>query len=181
MRDCCNEIDDVINDIEAKERGGQQIFDWQDVAPGEVYELRDLRDNRLVEYLKLEMRLDWLEHSNIIKSEDDNEVRIFYRNKIVTIKLNEVDKTKAYLKVNRKNVRELNVGRYPNEDNSSGLNLTDSAASMVEQLGQLGDILSSSNGTKSFDAGWKSPKTVIVKLTGNTTLNDAQFIGVEIN
>lgn len=67
------------------------------------------------------------------------------------------------------------------KDNSSGLNLTDSAASMVEQLGQLGDILSSSNGTKSFDAGWKSPKTVIVKLTGNTTLNDAQFIGVEIN
>jgi hypothetical protein len=66
------------------------------------------------------------------------------------------------------------------KDNSTSLNASSSATSLIAELDKLGEILSSSNGTKTLDAGWKSPKSVKVKLTGNTTLNDAQFIGVVV-
>jgi hypothetical protein len=63
--------------------------------------------------------------------------------------------------------------------NSSIFNASNSTTtSLITQLDQLGDILSSSNGTKTLKAGWKSPTSFTIKLKGNTTLNNAQFIGV---
>jgi hypothetical protein len=52
-------------------------------------------------------------------------------------------------------------------DNSTIFNTSVSATSVITKLDLLGDILSSSNGTKAFDAGWKSPKSVTMKLKGN--------------
>ena len=44
---------------------------------------------------------------------------------------------------------------------------------MNETIDQLGGILSKSNGTKIVAANRKSPKSVSIKLVGNTTISDA--------
>lgn len=60
-------------------------------------------------------------------------------------------------------------------------NSVNSMSIMNEELNQLTSILSQSNGTAMVDAGWQSPFNLEIKLVGNTTLNDANTIGVIVS
>lgn len=72
-------------------------------------------------------------------------------------------------------------------DNSSGLsqllaiNSTDSSTLINGTLDQLSGILTESNGTRTIAADWKSPRSVSVKVAGNTTISDANTIWVTVH
>jgi len=72
------------------------------------------------------------------------------------------------------------------EDNSSDFNQllansTNSSTLINETLDRLGEILSESNGTKIVAADWKSPRSVSVKIAGNTTISDANTVWVTVH
>ena len=46
---------------------------------------------------------------------------------------------------------------------------------------ELRDILSESNGTKMVASDWKSPRSVSVKIAGNTTISDANTVWVTVH
>lgn len=57
-------------------------------------------------------------------------------------------------------------------------NSTNKTTLINEKLNALGDVMSESNGTAIVDKGWKSPKSVVVKLSGDGTLANAISIGI---
>ena len=119
LRDCCNEIDEIIKDVETMERGGEQIFIWEDISPGHERKLKEIDYIRLRNFLKRDYDIDWLDYSDITKSEDNDEIRITYKNKVITIRLDEKVRTRAYLNINRKKMRALNICIIPLEDKTS--------------------------------------------------------------
>ncbi len=78
---------------------------------------------------------------------------------------------------------EINVLNASSSDFNQALttNSTNSTSLMDEKLDLLTSIVSESNGTITTDAGWKSPSSFVIKLTGNTTLNDANIIGIIVS
>ncbi len=72
---------------------------------------------------------------------------------------------------------------------TSGLNGESSinAPSLLEQSNNtfakpsLKSSSSTLSGKSKLDADWKSPATVIIELAGNTTLDDANFIGIRVH
>ena len=60
-------------------------------------------------------------------------------------------------------------------------NSTNSSTLINKTLDQLGEILSESNGTKIVAADWKSPRSVSVKIAGNTTISDANTVWVTVH
>ncbi len=87
------------------------------------------------------------------------------------------------INLHSKLVEELSKLRY----SSSGFNQllaansTNSSTLINETLDQLGEILSESNGTKIVAADWKSPRSVSVKIAGNTTISDANTVWVTVH
>jgi len=51
---------------------------------------------------------------------------------------------------------------------------------MLDKLNQLTSIISESNGTKIVGVDWK-PRNIEVKMVGNTTLYDANFISILVS
>ena len=101
------------------ERGGEQIFIWEDISPGHQRKLKEIDYIRLRNFLKRDYDIDWLDYSDITKSEDNDEIRITYKNKVITIRLDEKVRTRAYLNINRKKMRALNICIIPLEDKTS--------------------------------------------------------------
>jgi hypothetical protein len=65
--------------------------------------------------------------------------------------------------------------------NSSLANNSTNTTSLInEKLNALGDVLSESNGTAIVDKGWKSPKNVVVKLSGDGTVDNAVSVNVDV-
>jgi len=52
---------------------------------------------------------------------------------------------------------------------------------MLDELNQLTSIISESNGTKIVGVDWKSPRNIEVKMVGNTTLYDTNFISILVS
>jgi DNA-binding PadR family transcriptional regulator len=114
LQSCCEEIEKAIEMKRNLEPWGQQIFIWQDVPPGHVMKLRDLEDKRLIDYLEQEFDLKWLSSSEVTKFENDDILKILYKNKSITIELLE-DRRKAILKIDRKPMKGLNVNLLPTD------------------------------------------------------------------
>jgi len=80
---------------------------------------------------------------------------------------------------------ELNILNASNSDSNSNQSLTSGSTNatslMLDRLDQLTSSFSESNGTKTVGADWKSPRTVQVKMAGNTTLYDANIIGILVH
>ena len=68
-----------------------------------------------------------------------------------------------------------------NSNQSLTTGSTNGTSLMLDRLDQLTSSFSESNGTKTVGADWKSPKTVQVKIAGNTTLYDASIIGILVH
>ena len=66
-------------------------------------------------------------------------------------------------------------------DQSLSTNSTNSSTLINETIDQLSGIFSESNGTMMVAADWKSPKSVVVKMAGNTTLSDANTMWVVVH
>jgi hypothetical protein len=77
---------------------------------------------------------------------------------------------------------EINILNASTIDSNSNQSLTtdstNSTSLMLDKLDQLTSSLSESNGTKTVGADWKSPRNVEIKMAGNTTLYDANIIGI---
>ncbi len=118
LRACCEEIEKAIERINNIQPGGEEIFIWNEIEPHpSARPFRELKDGRLGRFLKRELKLDWLHRAEIRKSEDDMNLNISSRNNSVLISLNKNKRT-AILKMNRKQVRELNVVLLPSNDGS---------------------------------------------------------------
>lgn len=117
LRACCEQIEKAIGTVNKTQPGGTQIFIWNDISPGQAREFRNLDDTRLGEYLKRELKLNWLDRAEIRKFEDDKNLNISSGNNSVLISLSENKRT-AILKINRKQVKKLNVTLLPLKDGS---------------------------------------------------------------
>ncbi len=80
---------------------------------------------------------------------------------------------------------EINILNASTSDSNSNQSLTtdstNSTSLMLDKLDQLTSSLSESNGTKTVGADWKSPRNVEIKMAGNTTLYDANIIGILVH
>ena len=63
---------------------------------------------------------------------------------------------------------------------TSGSNLSNTTLSN-DEINQLISVLLASNGTATVNAGWKSPTDIMIKLEGNTTLDDADSVIVVVS
>ena len=61
-----------------------------------------------------------------------------------------------------------------------GSNLSNTTLSN-DEFNYLNSVLPESNGTVTVNAGWKSPTDIMIKLEGNTTLDDANSIVVIVS
>ena len=68
-----------------------------------------------------------------------------------------------------------------NSNHSLTTDSTNATSLMLDKLDQLTASLSESNGTKIVAADWKSPRNVEIKMAGNTTLYDANIIGILVH
>ncbi len=85
------------------------------------------------------------------------------------------------------NINSKSVSQLPEEigklvaSSSVANNSTNTTSSLInEKLNALGDVLSESNGTAIVDKGWKSPKSVVVNLSGDRTLDNAVSISIQV-
>ena len=79
------------------------------------------------------------------------------------------------------NIKSGSVSQLPEEVGKLLANNSTNMTSLINQkLNALGDVLSESNGTAIVDKGWKSPKSVAVKLSGEGTLDNAASITVDV-
>ena len=80
---------------------------------------------------------------------------------------------------------ELNILNASTGDSNSNQSLTTGSTNatslMLDRLDQLTSSFSESNGTKTVGADWKSPRNVQIKMAGNTTLYDANIIGILVH
>ena len=80
---------------------------------------------------------------------------------------------------------EINILNGSTSDSNSNQSLTTESTNatslMLDKLDQLTSSLSESNGTKIVGADWKSPRNVEIKMIGNTTLYDANIIGILVH
>lgn|GEM_PF-3442975 len=104
LRNCCEAVQDLTN----LNIVGEQVFIWKDVLPNVTCKFASLRDNRLAEFLKRQFNLNWLKNAQITKFESDEVVKISYQAKSVIIELID-NKTKALLKIDRKETMKMNV------------------------------------------------------------------------
>jgi hypothetical protein len=112
LRSCC----EAVQDITDLKEGGEQILIWSDVKPNETYKFKEFKDKRLGEFLKKRFNLNWLDQADITKSENNSTLKIFNKNRSVTIEL--IDNSDiALLKINRKEKLELNVTIFKDEQN----------------------------------------------------------------
>ena len=112
LRSCC----EAVQDITDLKEGGEQILIWSDVKPIETYKFKELKDKRLGEFLKKRFNLNWLDQADITKSENNSTLKIFNKNRSVTIEL--IDNSDiALLKINRKEKLELKVTIFRDEQN----------------------------------------------------------------
>jgi hypothetical protein len=107
LYECCKEIEHALGLINnARSRYSvEQVFIWQYV-PAKDYDTNNLR-----EFLKRTFDLDWVHRAGIEKIENDNSLRISYKANSILITLNDT-RTKAILKINRKNKYEFIVKAY---------------------------------------------------------------------
>lgn len=68
-----------------------------------------------------------------------------------------------------------------NSNQSLAIDSTNGTSLMLDRLDQLTSSFSESNGTKTVGADWKSPRNVEIKMAGNTTLYDANIIGILVH
>ena len=68
-----------------------------------------------------------------------------------------------------------------NSNQSPTTDSTNATSLMLDKLDQLTASLSESNGTKIVSADWKSPRNVEIEMAGNTTLYDANIIGILVH
>ena len=87
------------------------------------------------------------------------------------------------INLHSKLVEELSNLRYNSNgfNQSLGANSTNSSTLINETLDQLGEIVSESNGTKIVTADWKSPRSLLIKIAGNTTTSDANTLWVTVH
>lgn len=107
LYECCKEIEyalGLINNARSRYTV-EQVFIWQYV-PDKDYDTNNLR-----EFLKRKFNLDWVHRATIEKIENDNSLRISYEPNSIVITLND-KRTKAILKINRKNEYEFIVKAY---------------------------------------------------------------------
>ncbi len=80
---------------------------------------------------------------------------------------------------------EINLLNASTSDSNSNQSLTTDSTNvtslMLDKLDQLTASISESNGTKIVGADWKSPRNVEIKMAGNTTLYDANIIGILVH
>jgi hypothetical protein len=110
LYECCKEIEyalGLINNSRSR-YSVEQVFIWQYV-PAKDYDTNNLR-----EFLKRTFNLDWVHRAGIEKIENDNSLRISYKANSILITLNDT-RTKAILKINRKNKYEFIVKAYHHE------------------------------------------------------------------
>jgi hypothetical protein len=100
LRECCEAIERALESINKNRTGYvvEQVFLWQDV-PG-------VDNHRLIDFLKREFNVNWLDNPEIIKFPDGNTIKISHGSKSILIKLND-KKDKAVLTINRKNLYEF--------------------------------------------------------------------------
>jgi hypothetical protein len=115
LRACCDQIEKAIGTVNDTQPGGEQIFIWDDIGAGKAHAFRELKDTRLWGYLNREFKLSWLNRAEIRKFEDDRNLKISSGSNSVLISLSENKRT-AILKVNRKEVKKLNVVHLPLKD-----------------------------------------------------------------
>jgi len=112
LRTCCQ----AVHDLTYLKETGEQILIWADVKPKETYKFKEFKDKRLGEFLKKRFNLNWLDQADITKSENNSTLKIFYKNRSVTIEL--IDNSDiALLKINRKEKLKLNVTIFKDEQN----------------------------------------------------------------
>jgi hypothetical protein len=104
LHDCCEATERALESINRSlnDYFKEQVFLWQDV-PG-------VDNHRLIDFLKREFDVNWLENSEITKFPDGNTIKISHGSKSILIKLND-KKDKAILTINRKNVYEFTFSR----------------------------------------------------------------------
>jgi len=66
------------------------LFSWNDI-PGKD-------NNRLIGFLKKRFDIEWVDNAKIKKIDDDNTIRLYFKNNFLTLKLND-DETKVILKI----------------------------------------------------------------------------------
>ena len=100
LYECCKRIEDALRLINNKRSryAVEQVFIWQDV-PSKNYE-----NNKLLEFLKRKFNLDWIDHAEIEKIENDNKLRISYKANSILIILDD-KKTKAILKIKNREIK----------------------------------------------------------------------------
>jgi hypothetical protein len=100
LHECCEATERAIESINRSSTGHlvEQVFLWQDV-PG-------VDNHRLINFLKRQFGVNWLQNAEIIKFHDGNTIKISHGSNSLLIKLND-NKDKAILTINRKNVYEF--------------------------------------------------------------------------
>jgi hypothetical protein len=114
---CCKDIEQVFESINRtyNSRNGyliDQVFVWNNI-PHTDYDTNSLRT-----FLKQRFNLDWLERSNIRKTEDRNGILIAFGSNTMLLSLNK-EKTKAILSYRGKKVYEFIINELPSRDVST--------------------------------------------------------------
>jgi hypothetical protein len=104
LHECCEATERAIESINRSSSGHleEQVFLWQDV-PG-------VENWRLINFLKREFGVNWLQNAEIIKFHDGNTIKISHGSNSLLITLND-KRNKAIMTINRKKEYEFTFSR----------------------------------------------------------------------
>jgi hypothetical protein len=123
LHSCCKDIEQIFEYIDKtyNSRNGyliDQIFVWDNI-PRMDYDTNALRN-----FLKKRFSFDWVEKSNISKSEDENEIRITFGMNMILLSLNK-ERTKAILSYRGRKLYEFIINELPSTETSMAVVYTD--------------------------------------------------------